>query len=215
MISAARPGARDATRHAQCFFIGGLIGRGDLDYPTAYDAVVAAMAVHPPRHDLDERIARSLESGMAHPLPISEAELFMRALRAHGGAKGGAQGRRGGAAVTPPPKPRLFVDKAHPELTVADLRDILADFGRIYDRGGPVRIVDNKATGGSVAHQPTADGLALEAHFACQPYGLVKEKGGWVERDMMLPPAMARMYLDWEGEAFAARSRPSASPTRR
>jgi hypothetical protein len=102
--------------------------------------------------------------------------------------------------VTPPPKPRLFVDKAHPELTVADLRDILADSSRIYDRGGPVRIVHNKATGGSVAHQPTADGLALEAHFACQPYGLVKEKGGWVERDMMLPPAIARMYLDWEGE---------------
>jgi hypothetical protein len=82
LIAAAAPGTRDNTRHAQCYFIGGLIERGDLGYGEAYDAVLSAMLVHPPRHDLEHRIARSIESGMEHPLPISEAELWLRGLRA-------------------------------------------------------------------------------------------------------------------------------------
>jgi hypothetical protein len=54
--------------------------------------------------------------------------------------------------------------------------------------------------GGSVAHPLTPDSLALETHFVCQPYGMVREDGGWVERDMALPPQIARMYLAWKGE---------------
>ena len=37
-------------------------------------------------------------------------------------------------------KPRLFVDKSNPDETVAALRDILAQAGRLYDRGVPVRL---------------------------------------------------------------------------
>jgi hypothetical protein len=100
----------------------------------------------------------------------------------------------------PVTKPRLFVDKGHPELTVADLRDILTASGRVYERGVPTRIVHDETAGGSIAHQLAADALVLETHLVCQPYGMVKEGGGFVERDMMLPPAFARMYLSWKGE---------------
>jgi hypothetical protein len=97
LIAAALPGFRDSTRHAQCFFLGGLIERGDIDYSTVHDAVLAAMRVHPPRDDLEERIARSIESGMKFPLPVSEAELFMRALRARMAAQ--RMARRAGEAT--------------------------------------------------------------------------------------------------------------------
>jgi hypothetical protein len=80
LISAAEPGTRDNTRHAQCFLIGGLVGRGVVAYAEAYHAVLRAMAVHPPRHDLEARIARSIESGMAHPLPVSETEAWLHDL---------------------------------------------------------------------------------------------------------------------------------------
>jgi hypothetical protein len=95
---------------------------------------------------------------------------------------------------------KLNVDRAHAELTVADLRDILAGSGRVFERGVPVRIVIDKAVGGSIAHVLTADSLALETHFACQPRGLVKVGGQWVERDIPLPLSIARMYLGWKGE---------------
>ena len=38
-IVAAPCGAQDSTRHAQCFYIGGLIARGDLGYEEAYAAL--------------------------------------------------------------------------------------------------------------------------------------------------------------------------------
>jgi hypothetical protein len=81
-IAGALPGHRDTTRHRWCFHLGGLIERGELLYPEVYDAVLRAMSVHPPRHDLEARVARSIECGMEHPLPISETEIWLRHLRA-------------------------------------------------------------------------------------------------------------------------------------
>jgi hypothetical protein len=46
----------------------------------------------------------------------------------------------------------------------------------------------------------SADSLALEAHFACQPYVLSRSEDKWIERDAPLPPQIARMYLGWRGE---------------
>jgi hypothetical protein len=98
-------------------------------------------------------------------------------------------------------KPRLRIDRSHPDRTVADLRDILAVSGRIYDRGTPVRVAFETALGGSVAHDMGPDDLALQAHLACQPYLLARgEKGAWSERDAPLPSNIARMYLGWKGE---------------
>ena len=45
-IVAAPCGAQDSTRHAQCFYIGGLIARGDLGYEEAYAALLEAALRH-------------------------------------------------------------------------------------------------------------------------------------------------------------------------
>ena len=64
---AAPNGAQDDTRHRQCFLIGALIARGDLDYATAFVALVAAARAMPtygkPWRDLDKRVERSLKVG--------------------------------------------------------------------------------------------------------------------------------------------------------
>ena len=39
-----------------------------------------------------------------------------------------------------PVKPRLLVENCNPDLTVAALRDILAEVGGLYDRGVPVQL---------------------------------------------------------------------------
>ena len=94
-------------------------------------------------------------------------------------------------------KPRLKIDNGHPERTVANLRDIVARSGRLYDRGTPVRVVRDQTLGGFVAHELNADSLTLEAHHVCQPY---KVTDSGIERDATLPPSIARMYLRWRGE---------------
>ena len=87
-VVTAPEGAQDATRHAQCFYIGGLVARGDLGYEEAYEALLKAALRHagPSRGDpwrnLEERVARSLESGMARPLALSETEHWVRDFRA-------------------------------------------------------------------------------------------------------------------------------------
>jgi hypothetical protein len=71
-ILGAPCGAQDNTRHQQCFYIGGMIGRGDLDYATAFTALVAAACAMPtyrdPWRNLDERVARSIKAGMVRLL---------------------------------------------------------------------------------------------------------------------------------------------------
>jgi Bifunctional DNA primase/polymerase, N-terminal len=85
-IAAAPCGAQDATRHAQCFYIGGLIARGDLGYKAAYvallEAALAMPAYHDPSRNIEERVARSIKAGMERPLNISETEQWMRDFRA-------------------------------------------------------------------------------------------------------------------------------------
>jgi hypothetical protein len=83
-VAAALPGSRENIRHQQCSFVGGLVGRGDLDYGTAFDALLgAARAVghFPPWRNLEERVARSIVAGMEQPLPLSKVDLLMRNLR--------------------------------------------------------------------------------------------------------------------------------------
>jgi hypothetical protein len=90
-IAAAPCGAQDATRHAQCFYIGGLIARGDLDYATAYAALLEATCAMPvyrePWRNLEERVAGSLLAGTRAPLALSETEQWVRDFRARMRAK--------------------------------------------------------------------------------------------------------------------------------
>jgi hypothetical protein len=85
-IIAAPCGEQDSTRHRQCFYIGGLIGRGDLDYPAAYHALLEAARAMPAYRsswrNLEERVACSIGAGMDRPLALSETELWLRNLRA-------------------------------------------------------------------------------------------------------------------------------------
>ena len=73
-IVAAPCGAQDSTRHAQCYLVGGIIGRGDLGYQEAFEALCRAALAMPvyrdPWKNLEERVARSVEAGMAAPLPF-------------------------------------------------------------------------------------------------------------------------------------------------
>ena len=71
-VIAAPEGAQEDIRHRECFHIGGMIGRGDLDYATAITALVAAARAMPtyrsPWRNLDERVARSIKAGMVRLL---------------------------------------------------------------------------------------------------------------------------------------------------
>lgn len=85
-IAAAPCGAQDATRHAQCFYIGGLVARGDLGYEEAFVGLLVAARAMPahrePWRDLETRVARSLESGIGRPLALSETEQWVHNFRA-------------------------------------------------------------------------------------------------------------------------------------
>ncbi|WP_139167775.1 hypothetical protein [Bauldia litoralis] len=98
-------------------------------------------------------------------------------------------------------KPRLFVESAAPDRTVAALRDILVGAGGLFDRGVPVRLARDQIQHGVVAQILTPDVLVLLVHRVCRPYALKEKKdGSIVEVDVRLPRAFAVMYLDWRGE---------------
>src|SRR5262249_23764766 len=99
-----------------------------------------------------------------------------------------------------PQKPRLLVESSDPDRTVADLRDILAEAGVLYDRGVPVRLASDQIGGGTVAQEMTPDALVLTAHLVCRPYMLKERDGTTVEVNTHLPRNIAVMYLHWRGE---------------
>jgi hypothetical protein len=72
-IIAAPAGSQDDTRHKQCFFVGALIKRGELDYATAYATLIAAAHAMPaygrPWRGLEARIEASLKRGMERSAP--------------------------------------------------------------------------------------------------------------------------------------------------
>jgi hypothetical protein len=81
-IREASCGERDTTRHRECFTVGGLVGRGDLDEAEAFEALLAAAREMQARghgwHDLERRVAASLAAGIKRPLPLSEIDQWMR-----------------------------------------------------------------------------------------------------------------------------------------
>jgi hypothetical protein len=98
-------------------------------------------------------------------------------------------------------KPRLLVDSANPDQSVAMLRDILSSTADLYDRGVPVRLAHDQIRGGTVAQIVTPDTLVMTAHSVCRPYAQkVNRDGSLFEVDVRLPRNLAVMYLDWRGE---------------
>jgi hypothetical protein len=97
-------------------------------------------------------------------------------------------------------KPRLLVDRANPDCTVAALRDVLADSGDLFDRGVPVRIAYDQIQQSHVAQALTPHSLIVKAHSVCWPFAIKIKNGVASEADIGLPGSFARMYLDWRGE---------------
>ena len=97
-------------------------------------------------------------------------------------------------------KPRLLVESSSPDRTVAALRDILAEAGVLYDRGVPVRVVNERLLGGARAQPMTPDALVWLAHNVCRPYAAKpKQDGTFEDVNVRLPRSFAVMYLDWWG----------------
>jgi hypothetical protein len=164
--------------------------------------------------DHAEKLARRLCKVAAHVRKIILPQKDLAAWKEAGGDRAALEALIDAATdlVKQPPaepdpgpdpdgKPKLRVEASHPDRTVTALRDILAQSGRLYDRGTPVRVAFDHAVGGSKAHALSPDDMVLETHFACQPFAIVKRKGGaWEEQSAQLPLIMARMYLGWQGE---------------
>ena len=105
------------------------------------------------------------------------------------------------AVQNPPDKPRLLVENADPDRTVAALRDILSVAGDLYDRGVPVRLAHDQIQGGTVAQVMTPEILVMTAHTACRPYAQkARPDGTTEEKNARLPRNLAVMYLEWRGE---------------
>lgn len=97
-------------------------------------------------------------------------------------------------------RPRLLIENADPDRTVASLRDILSAAGGLFDRGVPVRLVHDQIQGGTVAQIMTPELLILFAHSVCRPYVLKAKSDGTIEeKNARLPRSFAVMYLEWRG----------------
>jgi hypothetical protein len=97
-------------------------------------------------------------------------------------------------------KPRLKIEHTSPDRTVAELRRILANSGKIYDRGGPAVLAYDHAQGGHVASLLTPDALVMITHENSRPFSVkAKEDGTFAEADARFPRALATMYLDGRG----------------
>jgi hypothetical protein len=85
-IVAAECGEQDTTRHRECFIIGGLVARGDVNEAEAYDALLTAARAMPaygrPWVRLEQRVRDSLTAGMKRLLELSAADRVMRNFRA-------------------------------------------------------------------------------------------------------------------------------------
>ncbi|HEY8009348.1 MAG TPA: hypothetical protein VIE66_21810, partial [Methylocella sp.] len=98
-------------------------------------------------------------------------------------------------------KPRLLVDAVNPDVTVTELRDILAGSGQFYDRGVPVRVIVDPTQRGSVAQRMTPAALVLWAHKLARPYTIkIQPDGEVVEVDARLPRWAGAMYLEDRAE---------------
>jgi hypothetical protein len=93
-------------------------------------------------------------------------------------------------------KPDLIVDSGDLPAVARDLRDLLAESGRLFDRGVPVKVVQPADGGPPIAERLTVNRVVVEAHNVCRP---VKPQGD-VLVPVTLPNRLARMYLDLSGE---------------
>jgi hypothetical protein len=93
-------------------------------------------------------------------------------------------------------KPDLVVDSGDLPAVARDLRDLLAESGRLFDRGVPVKVIQPTDGGPPIAERLTPNRVVVEAHDLCRP---VRPQGDDLV-PVTLPNRVARMYLDMSGE---------------
>jgi hypothetical protein len=94
------------------------------------------------------------------------------------------------------PKPELVVHAGDLPATAEAVRDLLADSGKFFDRGVPVRLVRPADGSTPSAIALTKHSVVIETHRLVQPVKFVR--GNMVE--VTLPDRVAQMYLDMGGE---------------
>jgi hypothetical protein len=94
-------------------------------------------------------------------------------------------------------KRELVVQPSNLPATVEDLRDLLANAERLFERGVPVRIVITTTSVVPSALPLTKNNVVMEAHRLCQP--VKPDKLGDLV-PVTLPDRVAQMYLDSAGE---------------
>jgi hypothetical protein len=94
-------------------------------------------------------------------------------------------------------KRELVVQPSNLPATVEDLRDLLANAERLFERGLPVRIVVTTTSVVPSALPLTKNNVVMEAHRLCQP--VKPDKLGELV-PVTLPDRVAQMYLDSAGE---------------
>jgi hypothetical protein len=93
-------------------------------------------------------------------------------------------------------KPDLVIDPSDLPATARALRDLLAQSGQVFDRGGPVKVISGTTGGSPAAKTMSVSRVVCEAHRLCRPVKLVGEEIA----PITLPNAVARMYLEMDGE---------------
>src|ERR1700749_4713807 len=92
--------------------------------------------------------------------------------------------------------PTLTIDAGNLPATAQELRNLLASTGTLFDRGGPVKIVQLGDISLPQALRLSVSRIVMETHRICRP---VRARGNDLV-EVTLPNGVARMYLEMAGD---------------
>jgi hypothetical protein len=93
-------------------------------------------------------------------------------------------------------KPTVLVDPLNPDRTVADIAVALAKSGRVFDRGLPVVVTEDKINGGAIADALTPASLQRLTHEVARPKKYAGKGVAEVLVDARLPKEAATMFIE-------------------
>ena len=93
-------------------------------------------------------------------------------------------------------KSDLIIDTGDLPATAREVRDLLAQSGGIFDRGGPVKLVPSPEAGAPKALPLTGHRVVVETHQLCRPVKAISDQ----LEPATLPARVAQMYLAMDGE---------------
>lgn len=98
-------------------------------------------------------------------------------------------------------KPRLLISEAEPYQTIKSVGRALAGSGDLFDRGGPVRVVEDSQTRTHIVDRLAGPGIIRELDRIARPF-LIKQgtRGSLFEEDTALSRGLAEMYLQARDE---------------